>query len=194
MPNTTLSWQPLKSAAQHSNQWEVCGATAPGCASCRPADSDLRCSVLGDLGLSEHRDTRPVPCACPAAQENPAAATRPLSPAAAASAGSWQQDRQGAGSVRGFLWLLLLSWPGLTAPLSVHPPTCRTCWGCGHTHVCQSEELSAARDGGSRGIHGSVHTCACTHVYMHIHVCNCTQTHIHAHTCVDACAYPRVQM
>ncbi|KAM9648189.1 uncharacterized protein ACIBXB_011229 isoform 1-T2 [Morphnus guianensis] len=200
MPNTTTSWHSLKSAARHRDRQEVCNAAAPGCALCCPADSDPRRSVSGGPGGSGHGDARPVPHACRAAQENPAAAARPPTPAAAASAGSWRLDRQGAGSIPCFPWLPLLSWPGLPAP-SVRPssrvqdlegqrshtrvPTwgalcSRRGWQSGCTwHPAHTDLLRAP-----------AHTCmnmrARAHTDTRVQLRTHTHTHIiHAHTCMD---------
>ena len=168
----------------------------PSCTSCHLAESDLRHSVLGGTRGSGHRDTRPVPRACRAAQENRAAAARPPTPAAAASAGSWQPDRQGAGSIPCFPWLLLLSWPGLVAPSVC--PSARVQGLAGrwsHTHVCQpggslQQEVLALGVYMAPCVHRraactSTHMHMHTHVQLHRHMC----THLYSHTSTHTCPY-----
>lgn len=192
MPNTTTSWHSLKPAARHRDRQEVCNAAAPGCALCCPADSDPRRSVSGGPGGSGHGDARPVPHACRAAQENPAAAARPPTPAAAASAGSWRLDREPAvfAASRGSRCS-----PGQDCQLllSVRPPVSRTWRGRGHTHT---RTHTCANLGGSlqqEGVTVGVYVAPCTHrpaastsTHVHEHACTCT----YRHTCATAYTHP----
>lgn len=86
MPNTTMSWHPLKSAAQHSDWQEVCGAKAAPCAVWLTQTRGAQCwggwgcpgtgtHVLSHVPVQQHRKTRLLPRVLPAQrQQHPQAA------------------------------------------------------------------------------------------------------------------------